>query len=179
LKTLDELIKERRSIRKYTEKPVEQYKLKAVIEAARLAPSACNAQPWRFVVVSEPELRTKLFETGLGGVVPNSWAKTAPAVIAACSDLDFMTHKVAERIQGVEYHLIDIGIALEHIALKAVELGLGACYIGWFNAKSIKKLLKLPLKWKVECLMTIGYPAETPEPAKRKAISEICRFNIP
>jgi nitroreductase len=179
MKTLDELIKERRSIRKYIEKPVEEDKLRAVIDAARLAPSACNAQPWRFVVVDKPELRAKLVEIGLGGVVPNSWARSAPAVIAACSDLEMLTHKVAERIQGVEYHLIDMGIALEHIALKAVELGLGTCYIGWFNAKSIKKLLKLPLNWKVECLLTIGYPAEIPEPTKRKDISEICRFNIP
>lgn len=179
MKTLDELIKERRSIRKYIDKPVENEKLNALIEAARLAPSACNAQPWRFVIVSESELKNKLIEVGLGVVVPNSWAKTAPAVIIACSDLELLTHNIAERIQGVEYHLIDIGIALEHVALKAVELGLGTCYIGWFNAKSIKKLLKLPLNWKVECLLTIGYPAEIPEPIKRKDISEICRFNIP
>ena len=178
MKTFDELINERRSIRKYTEKTVEEDKLRAVIEAARLAPSACNAQPWRFVVVNEPKLRDTLLEKGLGGVVPNSWAKTASAVIVACSDLQILTHNVAERIQGVEYHLIDMGIALEHIALKAVELGLGTCYIGWFNAKPIKKLLKLPLNWKVECIMTIGYPAEILEPAKRKDISEICRFNI-
>jgi nitroreductase len=130
------------------------------------------------VVVDNPELRTRLLETGLGGVVPNSWAKTAPAIIVACSELKLFTHNLAERIQGVEYHLIDIGIALEHIALKAVEQGLGTCYIGWFNAKPIKKLLKLPSNWKIECLMTIGYPAEPTEPAKRKDLSEICRFNI-
>ena len=80
-------------------------------------------------------------------------------------------------MQGVQYHLIDIGIALEHIALKAVELELGTCYIGWFNAKAIKNLLKLPVNWKVECLLTIGYPAEVPELSKRKEINEICRFN--
>jgi nitroreductase len=177
MKTLDELIKERRSIRNYLVQPVEKEKLEAVIEAARLAPSACNAQPWRFVVVSEPELRAKLLETGLGGVVvPNKWAKTAPAIIVACSDLDLITHKMAEKVQDVHYHLIDLGIALEHIALKAVELGLGTCYIGWFNAKPIKKLLNLPTAWKVDCLLTIGYPADTPEPTARKAINEICRF---
>jgi nitroreductase len=176
--TLDELIKNRRSIRKYIDKPVEKGKLRAVIDAARSAPSACNAQPWRFVIVSEPELRNKLIEIGLGKVVPNSWAKAAPAVIVACSDPELLTHNIAEQIQGVKFHLIDMGIALEHIALKAVELGLGTCYIGWFNAKSVKKLLKLPLNWKVECLLTIGYPAEIPEPSKRKDINEICRFNM-
>lgn len=178
MKTLDQLINERRSIRKYTEKPVEREKLNLVIEAARLAPSACNAQPWRFVVVDEAELKARLISEGLGGVVvPNSWAKTAPAVIVACSDLELVTHKLAERVQGVEYHLIDMGIALEHIALKAVELGLGTCYIGWFNAKAIKKLLKLPQNWKAECLLTIGYPADVPEASKRKELKEIIRFN--
>lgn len=178
MKTLDELINERKSIRKYLDKPVEREKLSRVIEAARLAPSACNAQPWRFIVVDEPALRDKLIKEGLGGVVvPNTWAKAAPAVIVACSDLDLTTHKLAEKVQGVQYHLIDMGIALEHIALKAVELGLGTCYIGWFNGKAIKKLLRLPLNWKVECLLTIGYPADIPEPMKRKAINDICRFN--
>jgi nitroreductase len=177
MKTLDDLIKERRSIRKYLDTPVERVKLEAVMEAARLAPSACNAQPWRFVVVDAPEIREKLISEGLGGVVvANSWAKTAPAVIVACSDLSLLTHGIAERVQGVEYHLIDMGIALEHIVLKAVEIGLGTCYIGWFNAKSIHKLLKLPASWKVECLLTLGYPQETPASTKRKDLKEIYRF---
>ena len=177
MKSLDELIGERRSIRKYIDRPVEREKLETVIEAARLAPSACNAQPWRFVVISEPEIRKKLIEEGLGGVVvSNSWAMTAPVVIVACSDLNLFTHNIAERVQGVEYHLIDMGIALEHIALKAVEMGLGTCYIGWFNAKPIQKLLKLQSSWKVECLLTLGYPQEIPERTKRKDLNEISRF---
>jgi len=179
LKSLDELISERRSVRKYLEKPVEREKLEAVIEAARLAPSACNAQPWRFVVVTEPGVKKRLLEEGLGGVVvPNAWAGSAPAVIVACSDLSFLTHNIAERFQGVEYHLIDIGIALEHIALKAVDLGLGTCYIGWFKAKPIQKLLKLESSWKVECLLTLGYPQELPGPTARKTLNEMSRYII-
>jgi nitroreductase len=177
MKTLSDLIKERRSIRKYIEKPVEKEKLEALIEAARLAPSACNAQPWRFAVITATEIKDELVKSGLGGVlVPNNWANTAPVILVACSELSLLTHNIAERVQGVEYHLIDIGIALEHIALKAAELGLGTCYIGWFNPKPIKKLLKLPNSWKVECLLTIGYPQETPEPTKRKDLKDICRF---
>ena len=177
MKSFDELIKERRSIRKYIDKAIELEKLAAVVEAARLAPSACNAQPWRFVVVHEPASKAKLISEGLGGVVvPNSWAKTAPAVIVACSELSMITHGIAERVQGVEYHLIDLGIALEHMVLKAVELGLGTCYIGWFNAKAIHKLLEIPSSWKVECLLTIGYPQEIPGPTKRKDTKEISRF---
>ncbi len=176
-KTLDDLISERRSVRKYLDRPVEREKLEAVLEAARLAPSACNAQPWRFVVVENAEILQELKDDGLGGVVvPNSWAKTAPVVIIACSDLNLITHRVAERLQGVEYHLIDIGIALEHIALKAVELGLGTCYIGWFNSKAVYKLLKLPASWKPECLLAIGYPQELPGPTNRKDLKEFCRF---
>lgn len=177
MKTLNDLIRERRSIRKYIDKPVEKEKLEALIEAARLAPSACNAQPWRFAMVTTPEIKAELIKDGVGGtVVPNNWAKTSPVILVACSELSLITHNIAERVQGVEYHLIDIGIALEHIALKAAELGLGTCYIGWFNAKPIKKLLKLPNSWKVECLLTIGYPQEVPEPTIRKDLTDICRF---
>lgn len=175
MKTLGQLIDERRSIRKYLDRPVEPEKIQAILEAARRAPSACNAQPWRFVVVKDTELKQCLTEQGLGGVVPNAWAKTAPVIIVTCSDLNFFTHQLAERVQGVQYHLIDIGIALEHLVLKATELELGTCYIGWFNGKAIHRLLQLPASWKVECLVTLGYAAEIPEASVRKPLNEISR----
>lgn len=175
-KTFDQLINERRSIRKYLDKEVETHKIRAMLEAARLAPSACNAQPWRFIVVGQKEIKDKIIERGLGGVVSNSWAKTAPVIIVACSDLSLFTHHLAERVQGVHYHLIDMGIALEHMVLKATELDMGTCYIGWFNAKEIKHILSLPYSWKVECLLTLGYPCDTPNPTPRKNIEDISIF---
>lgn len=180
MKTLDQIIDDRRSIRAYLPRPVEEEKIRALLEAARKAPSACNAQPWRYVVVSDPSLKERLLAEGLGGVVvPNTWAKSAPVVIVACSDLKLFTHTLAEQVQGVHYHLIDMGISLEHIALKAAELDLGTCYIGWFKGKAIHRLLRLPASWKVECLLTLGYPEKTPDPAPRKTREEIAFKNTP
>jgi nitroreductase len=177
MKTLDELITERHSIRKYLDKPVEEEKLLKLAEAVRLAPSACNAQPWRIVFVTDKELKTKVTNDGLGGAVPNTWAKSAPVMIVACCELSLFTHKIGESVQGVNFHLIDLGLAMEHLALKAVELGLGTCFIGWFNEKPIKKHLNLPSSWKVDCLITLGYPDVIPEPTPRKPLSEISFIN--
>ncbi|MCB4792533.1 MAG: nitroreductase family protein [Elusimicrobia bacterium] len=175
--SLNELINSRRSVRKYLDKEVEQEKMMQLIEAASVAPSACNAQPWRFVFVTQKALKDELNRVGLGGAVPNSWAKTAPVMIVACSELSLFTHKLGESVQGVNFHLIDLGIAMEHLVLKATELGLGTCYIGWFNEKPIKKLLNLPASWKVDCLITLGYPESIPDATARKPIEEISFFN--
>jgi nitroreductase len=176
-KSFDELVRERRSVRKYSDRRVERQKINLMLEALRLAPSACNAQPWRIIVVDDAQLKDTLVEKGLGVAVPNSWAKTAPVIIAACSDLSFFTHRVGEKVQGVQYHLIDMGIALEHLVLKAVELGLGTCYIGWFKRKPVKKILNIPSSWNVDCLLTLGYPESVPEPSPRKNTEEITFFN--
>ena len=177
MKTLDELITERRSVRKYLDREVEPAKIAMLAEALRLAPSACNAQPWRIIFVTEKALKDKVTSEGLGGVVPNTWAKSAPVMIVACSELSLFTHKLAESVQGVNFHLIDIGIALEHLVLKATDIGLGTCYIGWFNEKPIKKLLNIPSSWKVDCLITLGYPEVVPEATPRKPANEITFIN--
>jgi nitroreductase len=174
MKTLDTIIADRRSVRSYLDRPVEPEKIKRAVEAARLAPSACNVQPWRFIAVTDPVLRQRIVKEGLGIVVSNPWAATAPVIMVACSDRHLLTHHIAERIQGVQYHLIDMGIALEHLVLKATELGLGTCYIGWFRGKNIKRILQLPSSWNVECLVTLGYSREAPAgPSPRKALDDI------
>lgn len=180
MKSLDEIISKRRSTRSYKSDPVEKEKLIQVLEAARLAPSACNAQPWKFVVVETPQLKNDVTKEGLGNlVVPNKWAQDAPVIIAVCSQTKFFVHSVAEKIQDVDYHLIDLGIACEHLVLKAEELGLGTCYIGWFRGKEIKKVLGLPKSYKVECLIVLGYPKDDSakyQPTPRKKLEEIAEF---
>jgi nitroreductase len=175
-KSFDQILQERRSVRAYADTPVAGTVITELLEAARCAPSACNAQPWRFVVVRDPAQKRRLTDTGLGGMVPNAWAQSAPVIIVACSDLQFFTHRLAEKVQGVEYHLIDLGIALEHLVLKATEHGLGTCYIGWFKGAAISRLLSLPSSWKVECLVTLGYPAVIPDPTPRKSLADISRI---
>ena len=178
MKSFDEIVRNRRSTRSYKREPVEKEKIVEMLESARLAPSACNAQPWQFVVVSTPELKDKVFKEGLNNIaVPNKWAVDAPVIIVVCSKTKFFLHKVAEKIQDVDYHLIDLGIACEHLVLKAEELGLGTCYIGWFNGKKIKDILNLPSSYKVECLITLGYAKETDTKASpRKTLEEISEF---
>lgn len=176
--SFDEILARRRSVRSYRDIPVEKDKIEQVLHAARCAPSACNNQPWRFAVVTDPALRRRLAAEALGGVaVPNPWAVQAPVMIVACSQVKLITHSLAERLQGTQFHLIDIGIALEHMALKAVELDLGTCYIGWFNARAVRRVLALPSSWKPECLLTLGYPVEWPRPTPRKALDEIVLFD--
>lgn len=178
MKSLDEIIKNRRSVRNYRTDPVEREKLMQLLEAARLAPSACNAQPWKFVIVEKPELRNDIVKEGLNNlVVPNKWAADVPVIIVVCSKTKFIVHNVAEKIQDVDYHLIDLGIACEHLVLKAEEVGLGTCYIGWFRGKEIKKILNLPSSYKVECLITLGYAKEGErKETPRKSLEEIAEF---
>lgn len=173
--TFDEIVSKRKSIRDYEDKPVEKEKVLQVLQAARLAPSACNKQPWRFVIVESPEAKNLVLKEGFGGaIVPNKWAKTAPIIIVVCSQTDIIFHNIAEKIQGVNYHLIDLGIACQNLVLKACDLGLGTCYIGWFKGKAIKKVLGLPSSYKVECLITLGYPTKAePISTQRKNIEEI------
>lgn len=153
------VIRLRRSVREYLDKPVAEDLISGIIEAARLAPSACNSQCWRFIVVNDKEIRQEITKKGLGGViVPNSWAKTAPVIIVVCADLLSFTHKLGASIKKIQYYLLDVGIAVEHMILRATELGLGTCWIGWFNEKAIKRILKIPKSMKVAALVTLGYP---------------------
>jgi len=155
------IIKKRRSVRAYLDKPVENEKIKQIMEAARLAPSACNSQCWRFVVVKDKYIKDQITDKALGGVlVPNSWAKSAPVIIVACADLSFIAHRIGAGIKGIEYHLLDMGIAVEHLVLMATELGLGTCWIGWFNERVVRSILKIPRSIKIVALLTLGYPKE-------------------
>ncbi len=169
-----EIIKNRRSIRKFKNIPVEDKKILQIIEAARLAPSATNRQPWRFIAVKDKGMLAKIAGGTLG--VINKWAKTAPLIIICCSvRKNIITHFLGEIISGVRYHIIDTAIAAEHIVLAAEELGLSSCWIGWFNEKKIKKILNIPENWKVISILAVGYRDEryNPKPQKRRSLKDI------
>ncbi len=174
-----ELVKKRRSVRKFAERGVEREKIELCLEAARLAPSACNAQPWRFLVFDDPEKKAALCKAALSGVYRNSgFAAAAPVIIAAISTPGKLLPNLVGRFQGKHYPLIDLGIAAEHLVLQAAELGLGTCWIGWFNAPAVKKLLGLPKGENPVALIPVGYPEkEKPPPTRRKKAEEIAAFN--
>lgn len=174
-----ELIRERHSVRGYLERPVEADKLDAILEAARLAPSASNSQPWHFYVVKD---KAKI--AALAGKMPlgtrmvlNSFIAEAPlVVVATAGPIDFL-HRVASFIVDRKWYYVDIGIALEHMVLTAWELGVGSCWIGWFDQAQVKKLLKIPGREEVIALLTLGYEKDRAVPVKqRKELKEIARI---
>jgi nitroreductase len=154
-----EVIKTRRSIRRYKPDPVPDNVLNQVLETARLAPSAGHHQPWHFIVVKDSETKSKL---GLA-----SWASEAPVVIVGCGDAN---------ISSIWY-MVDLAIAFEHIVLAAANFGLGTCWMGKMGIdETIKQVLKIPEHVKVVVVTPLGYPAETPGPKTRKTLSEIVHY---
>jgi len=158
---LSDAIRTRKSVRSYLPRQVEDEKLTAVLEAARLAPSASNRQEWRFVIVRDAETRRRIAEAANN----QTFIGEAPAVIVACAETD-------GRIMmcGQLCYPIDVAIALDHIALAAVEYGLGTCWIGAFNEKKVKQILSIPERIRVVELMPIGY-ATDPSPVEKKRLS--------
>ena len=174
-----ELVTGRRSVRRFIDRPVEREKVLACLEAARLAPSAENVQPWRFLVIDDPETKARFSREVFTGLYSmTKFAAHAPVLILICARPGLLAGTIGKQIRGVSFHLIDIGIAGEHIALQAQELGLGTCWIGWFNARRARKIFKIPRAYKLVCLMALGYPEPRPPREKiRKKLEELVWFN--
>lgn len=162
-----EAIRKRYSCRNYESKPLESEKLNAVMEAARLAPSAKNLQDWRFVVSTEPEVKSKLAEAANNQM----FLADAGAIITGCSVSDH-TMRCGQNIAP-----IDLAIAMEHIALQAAALGLGTCWIGSFYPDKVRDVLDIPSSIEVVELMGLGYPADSPKPHKRLELDKIVSWN--
>jgi nitroreductase len=157
-----ELVAARYSCRAYKTDPVSREALEQIIEAARLAPSACNRQPWRFVVATEPVLRARLLEEGTLPGLGMTWAAQAPVILVLGMQKSFVTHRVAPLVSQVDYTLLDLGIAGEHAVLQAAELGLGTCWIGWIRPKEIRRILGWPAELTPQALITVGWPVSPP-----------------
>lgn len=175
-----ELINQRQSVRKYMDKTVEKEKIEKLIEAVHIAPSACNSQPWKLIIVDEPELKNKVALATFSKTVSfNRFAEEAPVIAVLVIEKAKIIARIGGSIKNQEYPMYDIGIAAAHFCLQATELGLGTCMIGWFDEKKIKELLKIPAKRKVGLVITLGYQPEDYKLRKkiRKPINEICSFN--
>jgi nitroreductase len=164
LLSLLDVILSRRSIRKYTDKEIPQDILQQVLEAGRQAPSAVNRQPIRFVVVTDSEVKNELSK-GLFG----KHIKDASVVVVGCAD--------EKSILTGKWAVVDVTIAMENIVIAAWSLGIGSCWVGSFSEEKTKELLKIPNKWKVVALLTLGYPAEEPKAKNRKPFEELYSFN--
>ena len=177
-KEMLEFILRRQSERKYKDKPVEQEKLDRVLEAARMAPSACNAQPWKFVAVTDKELLSQIADAGSAKLLGmNTFIGQAPVIIVIVREKPNFSSKVGGTIKSKDYSLIDIGIATENICLQALAEGLGTCIIGWFDEGRLRSILGIPSSKRVELIITLGYAAGEYRQKKRKPKDETVTYN--
>lgn len=160
-------IRDRRSIRKYKSIPVEEEKLNRVLEAARIAPSASNAQNWKFIVVRDPE-KIKQLAQAAGG---QAFVAQAPVVIAACG-----TELTGTMLCGQYRYTIDVSIAVSYLILEAYEQGLGTCWLGRFEENKVKEILGIPESVRVVAVTPLGYPDEAPDARPRKELKDIVSF---
>jgi nitroreductase len=173
------LVEQRRSIRRFLKKPVKRDVIIKCIEAARLAPSAENAQPWRFLIVDEPDLKERFSREVFSGIYSvTKFAAKAPVLILVLARLQVITHRIGKQIQNVQFHLLDIGIAGEHLVLQAQDMDLGTCWICWFNVRKARKFFRIPQKYKIVAMLALGYyDSLPPRRRRRKSLEEIAWFN--
>jgi len=172
--TVLEIIKKRYSCRRYRPGLPDSSLIKVLEEAVRLAPSACNRQPYTFYFITE---RTIIGEIAravpLGPPSVNSWIETAPLIIAAVGKPEIVWHRMTQVID-TDYHRMDAVIAMDHLSLVATEMGLGTCWVGWFHRKKVGKILQVKSGEEVVILMTAGFPEKEPATRKgRKGIDEL------
>ena len=175
-----ELIQKRQSVRKYSNRQVEKKKIEQLIEAVHISPSACNSQPWRLIIVDNPDLKNEVaMATFSASIAFNKFALEAPVIAVLVIEKAKLIAQIGGSIKNQEYPLYDIGIAADHFCLQATDLGLGTCMIGWFDEKKIKQLLKIPESRKIGLIITIGYAPEEYKMRQkiRKTTKEICSFN--
>ena len=166
--TIKQLIESRFSVRKYKSRKIENDKLLQVLEAARLAPSAVNFQPWHFIVIQNPENLKKIHE-----VYNRAWIKTAPVIILVCADHSQSWKRASD---GKDSADIDIAIAVDHMTLQAAEIELGTCWVCNFDAERCKELFQLPEQIDPLVILPVGYPDLTPADKKRKKLEEIVHW---
>jgi nitroreductase len=162
-----ELIKKRYSVRAYKPDPVEDDKLQQVLDAARLAPSAANRQPFQLIVI-----HTAGREAELRRIYHRSWFSQAPLVICICG----LPERAWVRRDGQNYHYVDAAIAMDHLILTATSLGLGTCWVAAFDVDAAREVLGLPDDVEPVAFTPLGYPADQPGRKERKDLSELVRY---
>ncbi|KYK34906.1 MAG: nitroreductase [Thermoplasmatales archaeon SG8-52-3] len=175
----ENVIKSRQSVRDYSSKKVENEKINFIIECARFAPSWTNKQCWQFILVEEKKIIEELAKTS----IINRWLKNVPMIIVACGN-----PKESGNRNDIDYYIVDVAIALEHIILAATDKGLGTCWIGGFDEKKVKEILNIPENFRVIAMTPLGYPAEkksligkmakvVTQSKKRKSFEKITHIN--
>ncbi len=170
------LVLKRQSDRSYLPEPVSESDILKCIEAARLAPSACNSQPWRFVVVNDRNLLSEMSSAASGSGM-NKFVSQAPVVVAVVLEKMNITARIGSMLKNKDYSMLDIGMAVEHFCLQAAELGLGTCILGWFDEKKVAHILGVPKGKRIPLLIVMGHPAGENRKKVRKSMEEISSWN--
>ena len=174
-----QLVEQRQSTRAFdTERGVDRETVNRILEAARLAPSACNAQPWRFIVVDDPEMKNKVADATSAKLLGmNHFTKQAPVHIIVVEENVNLSSGFGGLVKNKQFAFLDIGIAAAHICLAAQSEGLGTCILGWFDESKVKSLLDIPKSKRVPLDIILGYPAQPLRPKKRKEFDKVVSYN--
>ena len=165
-----EIAQKRQSCRKYdTDRPIETEKLDAILEAVRLAPSACNGQPYHLTVCQGDA--AYMVAKATMGMGMNKFAAEAPVLIVLSEEPYTKTAALGAKVKGNDYRSIDIGIAAAYLTAEATAQGLGTCILGWLDDKKIREICGL--EYPVRLVITLGYPADTPREKKRKDLTKL------
>ncbi len=173
-----ELVLRRQSDRKYSNKPVEDEQLERIITAGRMSPSACNAQPWKFIAVTDPKLIEEIGNASterLTGM--NSFVNQASALLVIVREKPNLSSRIGGKMKKKDYSHYDIGIAAGTMCLQATAEGLGSCIVGWFNGDAIRKILSIPASRRIELLITLGHSSGEYRNKKRKPSDSTVSFN--
>lgn len=164
-----DLVKKRKSVRKYADKPVEKEVIMQCLEAARLAPSACNAQPWHFIVVTDKETKLAVASDTCDSIMRfNKFTENAAALIVIVQEKPNLSSQIGITLKKREYPLLDIGISAAQFCLQAAELGVGTCMLGWYKERNIKSTLHIPSKKRISMIISMGYPASEDDGSRDK-----------
>jgi nitroreductase len=167
-----QVFRDRRSIRKYKDTPVEREKIEQILDAARLAPSWKNMQCWRFLVLTDATRRAQVLEAFPDDNPGKKAIAAVPVLIVVCGN-----PAESDVEHCIDYFVADVAIAFEHLCLAAHALGLGTCWMGWYNEQQIKQSLGIPDDIRIVGITPLGYPDQEPKPRPRKQLSEIVHFN--
>ncbi len=156
---LREVFEKRKSIRKFTGEPIKEDQIKLIMEAAQIAPSASNKQPYKFIVIKNDEFKKVLRKKA----VPQRFIEKSAVIFVG----------LGNKKEADYFYKVDIAIAVQHMALQAAELGLGSCWIGAFKRDEVGELLKVPNNWEIVVLLAVGVPGQDPPARARKSLDEL------
>ena len=172
----ERLILTRQSDRRYMPDPVSREDVLKCLEAARMAPSACNSQPWKFIVVDDKEKLMEMADAA-EGLGMNKFTRGVPVMVAVVLEKMNASARLGSLLKHKDYSMLDLGMAVEHFCLQAADLGLGTCIMGWFDEKRIARLLGVPRRKRIPLIISLGYPENPTRRKVRKPVEEMSSWN--